>query len=397
MTLSPDFVTSWTCPSTSELVALMLARPAPVQPNRSISLVNELRPVDLFCYFSARFGAANGTLNVMRNDNSDNLTHWDWTLSCQYGQIAFWGGNFRTDMWLLGNFPLQESFKEEIISQIRADFANYGKAMSAVRKRLEHWTEFVNPYWRLKRATDQLLTDIASLVLDPTLGAKIHSPLSLANNENDWNALTARYNKAFGLCYGVRSMLPVLAEALVNLLIFIFVRPDIRKDQRLYDNIIRQPIDVRIKSLHINCVGFENAVDYAHDACRHYHSLVNERNYLLHGNVSPEKSSFNEVYFSGTVPVFKEYRSFWQRTIAVDGEAVGLSRLYEEIATVEAFTEYLLSCLTQKNQEAVRAVLAKRDLARNHEDGRLGILFSSLLVDSMPAKRDSDPPDLGPE
>jgi len=383
MTLPQDFVASWTFPSTRDLIEAMRSRPKPAQPNKSISIINELRPIDLYCYFSARFGAANGLQNLLRNYHSDNLIHWDWTLSCQYGQIAFWGGNFRTDVWLLGSFPFDESVKDDLVAQMRADFAKYGKAMSETRKQLEHWTEFVNPYWRLKRATDQLLNDVKTLDLDPTLGESVHSPMSLAGNAKDWSELAARYNKAFGLCFGVRSMLPVLAEAFVNLLLFLLVRPDIRKDQRLYDNVIRQPIDVRIKSLHISCIGFERPIDYTHDACRRYHSLVNERNDLLHGNVSPEKQSFNEVYFAGNVPVFKEYRSFWQRTIAVDSQAVGLSQLDDEVATVEAFTSYLLSCLAPKNQDMVRAVVEKRDLGRNHEDGRLGILFSDFLVDAV--------------
>ena len=388
MILSHDFVSSWTCPSTREVIEFLLSRPKGTQPSKSIVIINELRPIDLYCYFSARFGAANGVQNLHRNDHSDNLIHWDWTLSCEYGYLAFWGGNFRTDVWLLGKFPFDDLAKDELIAKIREDFFNYGKEMSEVRKQLEHWTEFVNPYWRLKRSIDQLLKEVNALDLDSTYGERVHSPLSLANNAQDWHALTARYNKAFGLCFGVRSMLPVLAEAFVNLLIFLLVRSDIRKDQRLYDNIVRQPIDVRIKSLHINCVGFERPVDYANDACRRYHSLVNERNDLLHGNVSPEKQSFNEVCFMGNVPIFREYRSLWQRTIAVDSEAVGIPRLHAEVATVEAFTAYLKSCLTTKNQEMVCIVIKKRDLARNHENGRFGILFPDHLIDSAVSKNE---------
>lgn len=93
------------------------------------------------------------------------------------------------------------------------------------------------------------------------------------------------------------------------------MRPELKIDDRLRDNTIRQPIDVRVKSLHMTCVGFERPVDYAHEACKAYHSLVNERNDMLHGNVVLEKLKFNEVYFNGRVPVFKEYRSMWEVTV----------------------------------------------------------------------------------
>lgn len=190
-------------------------------------------------------------------------------------------------------------------------------------------------------------------------------------------------------------MLPVMAEAFVNLLIYVQALPDIKKDTRLLENLIRQPIDIRVKSLHINCVGFQHAVDYSSPACRQFHTLINERNDLLHGNVSPEKQKFNEVYFLGRVPVFKDYRSLWDRTLAVDIEAVGLDRLEHEVATVDMFVEYLLSCLDPKTRELISSVTRKRDLARSHEDGRLGILFPDHLVECRVGPANSKTPPNG--
>jgi hypothetical protein len=382
MNLPADFVTSWTCPSLAEILDIVDSMRSSNQPGRLIPIISEIRPVDLYCYLSARFGIPNGIQNLLRNDHSDNLVHWDWTLSCNGGLLAFWGGNFRTDLWVRGDVPLDGVYKDDLIAQIRSDFKNYGPGMSAAKKQLERWTEFVNPHWRLKRAIERLLAELSTLDLESDFSENFNTPLTASQDAERWSATVARYNKAFGLCFGVRSMLPVMAEAFVNLLIFALVRPDIRKDPRLYENLIRQPIDVRVKSLHINCIGFQQPIDYAHQACRHFHSLINERNDLLHGNVSPEKQSFNEVYFRGRVPVFKEYRSLWQRTIAVDSQAVGLDRLKDEVATVGAFREYLLSCLVPEQRDVLRMVSEKRDLARNHEDGRLGVLFPDHLVDS---------------
>ena len=346
-----------------------------------LAIRNELRPSDLYCYFTARFGVPNGLHNALRNDNSDNLVHWDWTLKAQGGQVSFWGGNFRTDVLYVGEISIGESFKQELIDQVRADFKTHGKAMSEVRKRLEHWTEYVNPYWRLKRSVEQLQNDLSALDLDSRVGKSFHSPASLKGNAKQWKELASRYDKAFGLCFSLRLMLPVLGEAFVNLLIFILAHKDIRKDSRLYDAVVRQPIDLRIKSLHRNCSGFLFPVDDAHDSFRQYFSLINQRNDLLHGNIVPDKESFNEVYFSGRVPIFEEYRSLWERTIEVDIRATGLTRIHDEIATIELFTSYVISCLEPMTKDLVLTVLEKRHLGRNHEDGRLGVLFPDHLVD----------------
>jgi len=186
-------------------------------------------------------------------------------------------------------------------------------------------------------------------------------------------------------------MLPVWAEAFINLVIAIHARSDIKTDSRLMESMFRQQIDIRIKSLHINCECFEKAIDYSSPTCKKFHKLINERNDLLHGNVVPEKHKFNEVYFIGNVPVFTEYRSLWDRTIAVDSNAVGLERLEEEFNVVTEFIEYVYSCMKPEASKYTREMANRRDIGKNHENGRFGILFPLHLIESRPifkAKQD---------
>ena len=256
--------------------------------------------------------------------------------------------------------------------------------MSIVRRSLEKWTEFSNPYYRLKRAVDELVKDLKSLDLNPDndQGQVPHAPIDLAGDSEYWTDLSSRYSRKLGLCFGIRSMLPVMAEAFVNLLFFVLMKPEVRRDQRLSDNVQRQPIDIRIKSLNLYCDGFVAPIDFTHEACKHYHTLMNERNDLLHGNVVVEKLRFNEVYFQGRVPIFNEYRSFWQRTIGLDAQAVGLGKVLRELEVVDDFIAYLLSTLTPAKRRSIELIAMKRDLGQNEEDGRLGILFPDHLVDA---------------
>ena len=53
----------------------------------------------------------------------------------------------------------------------------------------------------------------------------------------------------------------------MNVLIYVLMRPEIRSDQRLTESVFRQPIDVRVKSLSINCIGFKQQPDYAGAEC----------------------------------------------------------------------------------------------------------------------------------
>ena len=397
MPLPSDFVASLEYPSTEEILQTTKTRQSIACSRAYLELRNELKPVDLYCYFWARFGMPNGIQNFLRNDHSDNLVHWDWTLKHRETLIGFWGTNFRTDLFVIGDLEFEESERLELIEQIRVDFKNHGPKMAAARGKLEHWTEFVNPYARLTRTIRSLRRELSTIDLSSPFSETFNTPTSTVEQAELWKAVTESHSRAYGLCFGMRSMLPVWAEAFLNLLIFVLARPDVKSDSRLLESIYRQQIDVRVRDLHLSCIGFEKPVDYKADACKNFHRLINERNDLLHGNVVPEKQKFNEVYFLGKVPVFKEYRSLWDRTLAVEGDSVGIGQLDHEIQTVENFVEYVLNCLKHNQREFMRAVLRKRDLAKNSKDGRFGILFPDHLVDSKPYLKDKEPTNGGPE
>lgn len=346
-------------------------------------LKNEISPADLYCYFGARFGQPNGIQNFLRQDDSSNLIHWEWFLKYENGHISIFGMNFRTEIWITGIGPLENSDRDELIAQLKTDFSEHGKGMGNVRKSLEHWVEFVNPYQRLRRAVTQLHGELLELELNAESDKipDIEEEKSAGEFTRAWDEQAAKYSRAIGLCFGIRSMLPVMGEAFVNLLLYVLLKPEIKGDQRLRENTIRQPIDVRIRSLSLNCVGFKSHVDYSAEPCGSYHTLINERNDLLHGNVVIDKLRFNELYFFGKVPIFIKYSSMWERSLGVAHRSVGLSDVNEELKIVDAFVDYLMDCLEPKVRQNIKAISEKFDLGLSLDDGRLGILFPNHLVD----------------
>ena len=391
MSLPTDFVAKLNCPPFTEILAEVQHKGRATKPT-FLALRNEIAPSDLYCYLRTRFGLPNGMQNLLRNDSSDNLTHWEWMLRTAAGWVLFQGMNFRTAVVLLDVPGISQADMPALVTQIKDDFASHGKQMAQLRKSLEDWTEFVNPYQRIRNSINSLLRELKALNLRPEDEA-IPDIISAQQVRNtDWSEVAARYSKGLGLCFGIRSMLPVMAEAFVNLLLFALMRPELKSDERLRENAIRQPIDVRIKSLSMTCIGFESPVDYKHAAFKAYHTLVNERNDLLHGNVVLEKLKFNEVYFNGRVPVFKHYRSLWERTVGVDIQSVGLHRLANEIQVVDSMVTQLKTHLTPATREFIEQVSEQRDLALDEGRGNFGVLFSRRLVDMfVPGDGEADP------
>lgn len=347
-------------------------------------LGNQIKPVDFYCYLHARFGPPNGIQSFLRADHSENLIHWEWTLQANDRFYLIQGHNFRTEIWVSGP-ELEVESLEVLITDIKQSFAQHGESMGAIRSRLEHWVEFINPYQRIRAAVESLDKELSSL----SVPNKEDQPKSVTDFDRPeewskvWNQHAQTISLATGLCFGIRSMLPVMAEAFINLLMYMQLKPDLKADDRLRENLFRQPIDVRVRGLSYNCLGFERAIDYSHDACRRYHSLVNERNDLLHGNVVVDKLKFNEIYFNGRVPIFKSYSTMWERAFDVAKSSVGLELLKNEREVVDGFIDYVISCLKERIQMQVRGFIQQRDLGLSLDEGHLGILFSGQLVDMV--------------
>ncbi|MDX9688804.1 hypothetical protein [Halopseudomonas formosensis] len=346
-------------------------------------LKNQILPLDMYCYLHAKYGAPNGLQNFLRSDDSDNLIHWEWALASEDGVVMIQGHNFRSEVHLIGDFRDKGLALDQLITQFKSDFSTHGKKMKEVRMGLEKWTQFINPYKRISSAVEQHFKKLKELNLDPATD-KIPQPITeedFANYQQQWTQVAEKYDHAIGLAFGIRSMLPVLAESFVNLLLFVLGKPEIKNNSRLFQDTVRRPIDIRVQTLHLNCNHFSRPVDYTSEPCKAFHSLMNERNDILHGNVDPNKLAFGEVFFNGKVPVFTAYESFWDKSIGISVQSTRMEALDKDYQTVESFIQYLLDCLDPRVRKEVDQIASKSQLGFNNGTNRIGILFPDHIVD----------------
>ncbi len=203
MSIADDFNARLVCPPFEEVIAELKKE------NRSprvscLVLRNEIPPSDLYCYLYARFGRPNGPQNFLRNDSSDNLVHWEWMLRAGAGWILFQGMNFRTTVMLLDVPEVSQADMSDLAAQIKADFEGHGKHMAQLRKSLEDWTEFVNPYQRIRSSVSSLLRELKALNLQPENEAIPDITSAQQALGTDWSEISARYSKGLGLCFGIR-------------------------------------------------------------------------------------------------------------------------------------------------------------------------------------------------
>jgi hypothetical protein len=313
-----------------------------------LSVRTHLRPVDVYTYLKARFGEPNGIQTFLRRDDSDNLIHWDFFLWAG-SEVVYLSGASREILMMVTEELSDEQWKE-LINKIKYDFVRLAKEKSKILHSFEKYVLFQNKF----AALAGLCADLHASITD------VLPPVSIAavqDSEDDITALneamtqqSKRVQQLFGDCLKLRLLMPIMAEAYINMLILTFCRSAIREDPELYNGFLRAKIPKRLELLSVYCDGFARTVEHSLPGCNNFMRIVNRRNFELHGNVDPIRDQIETVYFEARRPLFVNpghniHVLFEQMERQANPE--GLLGEYEEL---HAFLGEIAGCLTPRHK-----------------------------------------------
>lgn len=352
------------------------------KPNGRWVFTENFSPLDLYIYLKARFGPANGFQMALKHPSSDNLIHWHWTLQLGDNIMDFLGCNMHAEVLIEGFKDFSEADGIVFEKGIKKDFKNYGTEMSKVRKEFEKWNLFVNPYNRLYKLIKQFSKELRALSLDKlSLPDQPHTSEEMDGYKSKFDDCCKVYIKAFGLSTSIRMLAPVLAEAFINLVIFLLAKDEIKRDKRIYDNVLRTEIDVRVKSLHLNCKGFSSPIPSDASEFMEFHNLMNSRNDFLHGNIDPIKLKYDVIYFDKNIPLPRKYKSFSEIALINSLIHVEPEKVLHDVQIVDNFINLVLSQMRSEVAEVIQMFMETTDPGWREDTMKAGILFPPYMVD----------------
>lgn len=342
--------------------------------------INNIKPVDLYCYLQARFGKPNGIQSLFRNYDSDNLIHWDYTLDYEGYRITIMCMTYRLEIHKSIDFPDQKYAKDQFILDLKNDFKNYGKQISSFRSRIETWHLFINPFKRVKNAIESNLDELEKLDIE---NIKYPNFKNINKRTRKEMALVGeKFSKANTLGINISLTLPIYAESFINFLIFTLAKVNIYQSKSDYDSFIRSPINERVKNLHLKCKGFHSPVDYSNnESCKEFQSVMNIRNEMLHGNVNPSSNHFDTVYFDDRTPLFAKFTNLAFDSYLASQTGIEFSTLLKRYQSIQNFITYVLTCLEIPVARQILDMLNEPYPGWNPKKKILGKLFSDKAVD----------------
>ncbi len=346
-----------------------------------------ISPVKLYAYLKARFGAPNGFIMILKNKTSDNLIHWHYALTTSHSTIHIFGKT--TGLEIIVKTGLEIVFSDAewdtLVTGLKSEIALRGKEVSKTQTEFEHWALFINPFCRVEYTLQDCISRLQKLKLMEVTRPALNTKEAIDKYLKETNKWVNNTMNAASLGTMIRMLSPVMAEAFINLVILVFRKEEYKKDSRLYDSLLRQQIDVRIKTLHFNCTCFPEQINSDSEAFKKFHSLMNKRNDFLHGNVDPNKLIVEEVWFDQkTIPLFAKDEGVIKKMTKNYCTNVEPETAIADFQTVSNLIELVLMAMDDDSLRQFVQIMSDRMPGINKKSNRLGVLFpSQYLVESF--------------
>jgi hypothetical protein len=346
----------------------------------------KLSPLSVYKLLKAKFGIANGFSMLFKNASTDNLIHWHYAFTNQQAEINFIGKSSGLEIVIKipKKLKFEESDWEILIKMLKSSFQTYGKQMNEIQNEFQKYTLFINPFTRLDSTIRSQVIELKSLDISPLkrLNPMTSSDVEMKEFYENLNSWIKNVEKAVGLGTTIRMLTPVLVESFVNLILLVFSKNEFKEDRRLYENLIRQQIDIRVKTLHLNCTCFTKKIDSENEIFKNFQTLMNSRNDFLHGNIDPISLMFEDVYFDMEfIPLFKEDESIIIKTMTNYLKNVEPKTAITDYITAVRFIQFILSHLKKNNKKYLEHLMLTRMPGYNHSTKGIAILFNVGLAE----------------
>ncbi|RAJ83660.1 hypothetical protein CLV59_103631 [Chitinophaga dinghuensis] len=379
----------WYAPSTEEILAVFKNPSESKKLFKAASWKNfkgELSPVDAYKYLKARFGEPNGLTMIGKVASLDNVIHWHYTIWCDGWHIEFYGHSSGMEIMINSSKDdVTDEDREKFVAALKGDFKHHGKEIRQIQNGFEKWTLFINPYVRLSQTIDELFIDLRKIELKEPVAPVTPSPKSAYTEYTDQVANWIRdITKAAAIGTTIRMLLPVVAESFVNLVIYILRKQEYIEDDRMFDALIRNQIDIRVKSLHVHCDGFDGAVNGKDPRFAAFHTLMNKRNDYLHGNINPSAQKVDTVLIDNLyTPLFEHDESILKRMMAKYPVGVTLEDVENDYAVVNGLIDLVLENLNQPSRDVIDSLLRERFPGINEKTKKIATLVPNRYAEGI--------------
>ena len=228
--------------------------------------------------------------------------------------------------------------------------------LKLLAKQAKNYSDIVNKHSK----------EASSFVLQNPFVIYWNSAVNLLENVTDTSSVAQEYYRsAFFLFIAA-------FEGLLNLIYELYVKYELR-DDRIYERLSREQIDIKVRLAPLYCACFsEKVIDHNSEAFKRFHSIVNLRNDFIHANLTKpmRRAVVEEDNYSFIVESTRRDKYGLPKSIT-DLSYDDLERVRKSI---DEMTSLLVGTMTPRFRHEFRRVMKEEYIQVRIEDGEMIIV-----------------------
>lgn len=338
---------------------------------------DELR---LFALLKAKFGSPNGFLTFLGRPGGDpdGPFKWDYIFSPD-GKINV--QVVRTVMAVELQWWNGDVNPEELVGYLERSISMHADIIEDAIATLDHYKLILNPYIRHKTLVDLAAKELSELsLIEPQFPIDVkRSEEVLEEFKNAFASYISAVDKQASLTLLAVTESAFMAEAYLNMLLALLMRPEIRVSKSIQQETLFRKWRSKVERLPLDCLHVLSP-DMGDSRIRDAKNLFDLRNKVAHSYPDKEEMKVGEMWFEQSFPVLEAGQPFRKFAIALHNQLPSVNEALFCIETAKKFVKFLTEIVDPKVRDSIEFLIESNPIGFNETKGIYGVPFGRTPI-----------------
>lgn len=336
--------------------------------------------VDIFCLMLFKFGHPNGMMTFLApHPDGDPDAPWKWDFIFHLPDI---GTIEIVRSWKSIEIQTRriKLSKQSLIQFLEYNLDKYKTEIEETKRHLEDYRLLINPYKRHKLLAESFKEDLDKVHVQKPFYPKtmVATQQQIAKHNKSFTKYARDMNKEASYSISLCTHSAFMVEAFLNLILAIFMAPEIKEDKAIYSETIERPWRKKLKRLHLDCQAVSKA-DFGNAIIRDIAKVFELRNKVAHSYPAKEDLTVANMWFFKNFPILNHPEPFDQYQIAMNNQLPTKNEALFCYEVAQKMVEFLSALVPASLRDDFVRIAEGNPIGYNEATQRYSLPFSGVV------------------